>query len=249
MDLYGSINRKEKISELVFQQIKNSIINGMVKPGHKLPSERELVKQFEASRIAVREGLCALEAAGLITIKRGAGIFVNKLSSKTVTDSLFSILQLEKTSINAVTQARVVFEPSVARLAAEKAEQEDIEMLQASISEAESIHNSSKPSKLQPPATYQNIKFHSLVAQATHNNVIHLTMSPLFDVLNEMTKQLNIDNQKRAEISKRSTAYHKKILQALRNKDANKAYEYMLQDVMHVQGGFREIGTKRSNDR
>jgi len=72
MDSFTPV-RTVKITELIVDQIRKAILEGTMKPGDKLPSERELSDKFEASRIAVREALISLESAGLVQIKPGSG--------------------------------------------------------------------------------------------------------------------------------------------------------------------------------
>src|SRR4030042_2032810 len=97
-----------KISELVAQQIKDAILKGTMKQGDRLLPERELVERFRASRISVREALKSLETSGLLTIKPGSGVFVAEVSSKPLSEYLSSILRIKKTSMNDVTEARII---------------------------------------------------------------------------------------------------------------------------------------------
>ncbi|HEX6511658.1 MAG TPA: GntR family transcriptional regulator, partial [Chloroflexota bacterium] len=71
-NLFRSV-RTRRVSEQIEQQLAAAIFAGKLKPGDRLPPERELVERFEASRASVREATRALELAGLITIRPGAG--------------------------------------------------------------------------------------------------------------------------------------------------------------------------------
>jgi len=99
--------------------------------------------------------------------------------------------------------------------------------------------------KSNTPSAAQNIEFHSLVAAATQNQVIALTMKTLLDVVKEMTLEITNNFRKRVEISKQAVTYHKKILKALREKNSQRVYELMLKDIVQVQGGLK-IVTSRS---
>jgi GntR family transcriptional repressor for pyruvate dehydrogenase complex len=135
-----------KVSELIVRQIKRAILNGRMKPGEKLPPERELVQTFQASRISVREALKSLETAGLLMIKPGSGIFVAEANFKPLSDSLSSILRIQKASINDLTEARIIMEPSIAKLASERISREDLTKLEKNIHETLSIVKSDLPS-------------------------------------------------------------------------------------------------------
>lgn len=227
-----------KISALVAQQIKDAILKGTMKPGYKLPPERELVKHFQASRVSIREALKSIEASGLLKIKPGSGVFVSEISSKPISDSLSSILRMQRISINEITEARIILEPYIAKLATEKITGEDLEKL------GKNIHETSRIVKSNTPSPAQNIEFHSLIAAATKNQVIALTMKTLLDVVKEMTLEITNHLQKRIEISKQAVVYHKKILKALREKNSQKVYELMLKDIIQVQSGLKIVTSK-----
>src|SRR5260370_15912541 len=65
--------KRQRVYESVAEQIRQAIFSGQIEPGHKLPPERELARQFQTSRVALREALRALEQEGMISIKRGFG--------------------------------------------------------------------------------------------------------------------------------------------------------------------------------
>lgn len=84
-------------------------------------------------------------------------------------------------------------------------------------------------------------EFLSLIAEATHNPVINLTMNPMFDVVKEMNSEVNKDLPRGVEISKQSVIYHKKILKALREKNSQKVYELMLKHIFQIQEGLKRV--------
>jgi len=169
-----------KISERIARQIKDTILSGSMKSGDRLPPERELVEHFQASRISIREALKSLETSGLLAIKPGSGVFVAEINSKPMSESLSSILRIQKTSINELTEARIILEPNIARLAAERITARELATLEQNIEESLGVLKSHSP------APEQNIRFHSLIAEATHNPVVTLTMNPIFYVLTYM---------------------------------------------------------------
>lgn len=233
MNSFRSV-KSGKVSELIAFQIKNAILDGSMKLGDKLPPERELVQRFHASRISVREALKSLETSGLLTIKPGSGVFVAEINSKQMSESLSSILRIQKASMNELTEARIILEPNIARLASERMLPEDLIKLEQNIQETARIVKSHSP------APAQNIEFHSLIAEATHNPVISLTMKTLFEVVKEMTLETTDNLPKRIETSSHAVAYHKKILKALREKNYEKVYELMQKHVLQIQEGLKK---------
>ena len=224
-----------KISERIARQIKDAILSGAMKSGDRLPPERELVEHFQASRISIREALKNLETSGLLAIKPGSGVFVAEINSKPISESLSSILRIQKTSINEITEARILLEPSIARLAAERITSEGLAALERNIEETLRILKSHSP------APEQNIRFHSLIAEATHNAVITSTMNPIFDVLKEMNLEIKGNLQKRIKLSREALECHKKILKAFREGNCQKIYELMLKHILQNQGALNRV--------
>lgn len=124
-----------RISEEVAQQLKESIMFGHFKPGERLPTERELSEQFQVSRAATREALRVLENAGFIVTRQGAtgGAFVTSLSFERISNAFLDLFMAEKISISEINHVRVLVEPEVARLAAQRITPEYAEKLKAEI--------------------------------------------------------------------------------------------------------------------
>jgi GntR family transcriptional repressor for pyruvate dehydrogenase complex len=227
-----------KISLLIAQQIKSSILNGDMKPGDRLPPERELVDYFQASRISVREALKNLETCGLLLIRPGSGVFVSEADSKPINESFSSILRIQKTSLGDLTEARVILEPHLVRLACEKISQEDFLRLENNIQEASKIVESGNS------ATTINLEFHSIIAETTHNPVVALAMRTMFNVWNEWISELRENLHKRIQISEQAICYHRKILEAFREKDPQKVQDLMFRHITQIQGGLAELQSK-----
>lgn len=228
MGLFKSV-KSGNISELIARQIKSAILNGTMKPGDRLPPERDMAEQFQTSRVSVREALKRLEAAGLLTIKRGSGVYASGISSKPMTDSLSSILKIQKTSIHELIEARIIFEPHIVRLATERITPEDFQELDNNIAEASRIIRSNVS------ASSINIEFHSIIARATHNLVIALTMENMFNVTKEWFLERSGDSKKMMKLSRQSILYHKRILEALRERNSQKVYELMLKHTLLIK--------------
>ncbi len=229
--------RTGKVSDLIIEQIKSAIHAGSLKPGDRLPSERELAEGFQASRISTREALKRLEAAGLVTVKVGSGVFVAQMDSKLMSESLFSILRVQNGTIDDLTEARLTFEPSVARLAADKITKEDIAALEENTRQAEMAI------KLGLSAYEKNIEFHSLVAQATRNLTISLTMKTMLDVMKDMSSDIARDNTPRTvnRFARMAVRVHEEIVAALKERDSQKVYSLMQKDILRIQDGLKKL--------
>jgi DNA-binding FadR family transcriptional regulator len=226
--------KQEKRHQVISREIRKTIIDGTMRPGDRLPAERELSGIFQASRIVIREALKSLEASGLVVIKPGSGVFVANGSSKTMSDSLYSILRMQNTSISEVTEARLIMEPNIARIAAQRATEADFQRLEANIREARRV------SREKVPPTAQNIGFHSILAEMTHNAVVILTMKSLLEVLDAMFLDFSRNAARRLRIARDSLNQHVKVLQALRERDPEKVYRLMFDHIVEIQSGLTE---------
>src|SRR5207248_3562282 len=128
----AAASRQARVSEAIVHRIKKQITEGRLVAGHKLPAEREMARQFKTSRVSVREAYRSLEEVGVLRIRRGAdgGAFIAQLDHEPVLRSLALVLALGKTSHNELTEARMLIEPPIARLAALRARKDDIARLE-----------------------------------------------------------------------------------------------------------------------
>jgi len=111
--------KQPRISEGVFNQLKEAILSNDFKAGDKLPSERDLAEQFQVSRVAIREAIRALENNGFVLIRQGAagGAFVTDLTFEQLASACLDLFLANKISIHELHSVRILIEPEVARLA------------------------------------------------------------------------------------------------------------------------------------
>lgn len=109
-----------RISEEIAEQLKQHFLTGHIKPGDKLPPEKDLAEEFQVSRIAIREALRILENSGFITIRQGVngGAFFKELTFENIANSFLDLFLSDKISIPELYHVRLLVEPEIARLAA-----------------------------------------------------------------------------------------------------------------------------------
>ena len=127
-----------RLFENVSASIRRDISNGTLKPGDKLPSERELAETLGVGRPVVREALRSLEEAGILLFRRGitGGAFVGTGDGRTVTRSITDLIFLGAISLDDLTEARTCLLRFAAELAAERGTEEDFDALEANVDEA-----------------------------------------------------------------------------------------------------------------
>src|SRR5580700_12240784 len=107
--------------EQIVQQIQHSILQGTLKPGDQLPSERELAVKFGVSRTAVREAVKTLREKGLVEPFSGRGTFVTNGTSQAIRQSLDLMIRINQQEGSAhLAELRLVLEPEIAGLAASR---------------------------------------------------------------------------------------------------------------------------------
>src|SRR5437667_5601093 len=108
--------------------IERAMYEGALANGDRLPSERELGRRFGASRVAVREALRALEHRGMLEVRQGScgGHFVRELDAGVMARDFRTLLRLGRVTAAQLTEARLIIEPEMARLAAERATDLDV---------------------------------------------------------------------------------------------------------------------------
>lgn len=123
--------RTPRVYEHIVAQIERAIYEGRLAHGDKLPPERQLVREFGASRVAVREALRALEHRGLVEVRQGSagGYFIRELDATTVVRDLSTLFRLGRVSLAHVAEARALLEPESARLAAARATDHELKRL------------------------------------------------------------------------------------------------------------------------
>ncbi len=119
-----------RLYESVIEQIMNLIKNNKLKPGDKLPPERELAEKLSISRGSLREAFRVLESRGLIKSKPGGGRYIREIRKNGHNSTENIISSLEKSSILELLEAREMFEVKIAKIAAQKATPEDIELIE-----------------------------------------------------------------------------------------------------------------------
>lgn len=110
-----------RVSENIAGQLKDAILCGDFKTGEKLPSERELTKAFQVSRVAVREAIRSLEFTGFVDIRQGpyGGAYVQRLGYERLTEFYTDLFLAGQLSVQELVQARIYLEPEITRLAAD----------------------------------------------------------------------------------------------------------------------------------
>ncbi|MFC1901425.1 FadR/GntR family transcriptional regulator [Chloroflexota bacterium] len=226
-----------RLSEIIEESIKDLILDGQLKPGSKLPTEKEISRQFSVSIVTVREALRGLEAYGIIQKKRGkdGGIFVTELDIGTVKSAMYRFLTSARFSAKDVSEVRRIVQPATVKIAASQITPEELKALEKNIKYCEKKIERTKKNFSENDffeIEERNVEFHRLIGEATHNPVLALTVDYVEDFLLSFKKSaLNPDIQ----FSLRTIRDHRTIYGDLQKGDAQAAEKDMLKHIGFVE--------------
>lgn len=218
-----------KTYEEVSDYIKDQIINGVYKPGDRLPSLREFSELFGVGQSTMREAISALKTMGLVTIRQGEGTFVTRLNPDEVLSGFEPIQPVTEQDIMSLLEVRKIIETGIVQLAAERRSDEDLQRIEDALKEMEAaVSNGDLGEKA-------DWKFHYEIAKACHNPVLESIMQSISET---MSKALKASREKMFQTKgnpERLLAEHKEIFKAIANKNSKRAEESMLYHLLGVE--------------
>lgn len=216
--------RRNKVYEEVAKQIERLILNKL-KPGDKLPSERELAETLKVSRSSIRDAIRSLELMGLVEPRQGTGTIVREVSAETVLNPFSTALKHRQELVGELLDFRKMLEPPLAARAATHASAEDI-------AEMEEILQRQEEKQINGEAAVaEDAEFHYSVALASGNSVILKVLDVLMDVLRD-TRERSLQLPGRPQ---KSLAGHRRILAAIKRHDGEAAKAAMRRHIEDVE--------------
>lgn len=222
--------KKENISDQVFEQLRNNIIDGIWKQGDKLPSENDLVEAFGVSRITIRQALSKLTTLGLIETRTGEGSFVTELKPGIFMNNMIPYIYLNQESLEELLEFRYVIEVETAGIAANKITDEDIERLEKSLKRMES--NVDDLSKY----VEEDLHFHMIIANSSKNSLIiqihNIVRSIIKRSIKNLTENIGVEN---------GLKYHKQIIEALKERDEVMVKNIMREHLYQAYNAYKDL--------
>lgn len=212
-----SLNRKS-LAQRVEEQIVDLLITDQLKPGDKLPAEKELVVMLEVSKPVLKEAISSLESLGIITRKAKDGIYFNeKIGAKPFS----TMLSLVNDNLEAVIEARMTLELGLVTFAAEKITEPELANLKESIDAIEASPNDDYGEL--------DLRFHQIIATSVDNPVIQ----GMVDSLLTAHKKINTQIPKREKGI--TVKHHRKIYDALSRRDPHASFQAMYEHLNFVR--------------
>lgn len=226
-----------KVFEQVAMQIEKRILDGELRSGDRLPTERELAEQFQVSRTAVREAMKILAQKGLVDMRPGRGTIVIDGAHEAMQDSIGLVMKLKLGEVGGsdnLVEVRGILETEIAALAAARATEKEI----AAMREAVRIMDES----LNDADTYiaADNRFHEALARATQNALIIILVNSIVNLLSEQRKQVfQVEGG-----PQRGQVHHKRILDSVIRREPEAARSAMHSHLRQVR---EDIGGSSSH--
>ncbi len=218
--------RTSRLYEQIVQQIEESVLNGSLKPGDQLPAERDLAQRLGVSRTAVREAVKTLREKGLVEAYSGRGTFVTDGTSQAARQSFDLMVKIgQQEGSPHLAELRLILEPGIAALAAERVKEEDLTALREAVAVMDRAQK-------QPEAYIEaDLDFHLALAEAVANPLILSLIDSIVGLLREQRiKIFNVEGG-----PQRGQFHHKRILEAMERRDPETARSAMRAHLEQVR--------------
>jgi len=210
---------KTHLASLVAQRLRDLILRGKVKPGQRLPSERQLAKLLNVTRTTLREALKMLETWHFVVIRQGDGVrvqdYLRSANIEILSDLLFREGTIDREILMNILEARELFGRTVARLAATRANPEEIERYATLVQELVQVKEDAR--LLQE----KDFECFDALCQASHNLVFVFVLNAIRSIYFRHMDYFAVLYKDR----ERFVRGHTKLLEALKNKDEKGAEE------------------------
>ena len=233
---FQALERMPTLSDRVTNSVLKLIAQSALKPGDRLPSERDLGERFGVSRTVVREALRSLAAKGVLDVRSGSGATVARVNVERASEALRLYVQSAQGGVDGVTYAQIndvreMIETRVARMAASSASDQDVARLLA-------VHEEFCANADDPEITSRlDVAFHRAIAESVHNPLFLVMLDSIEPVLLEIRRRV-------ARVPGRpgrAIEAHGLILQRIRERDAEGAELAMTAHLKESRGIWRNL--------
>jgi len=171
----------EKLSQSVIRQVELLILRGILRPGERLPSERELAERMDVSRPSLREAIADLQERGLLSTRPNAGVYVADVLGSAFSPALVDLFARHDEAVFDYLAFRRDMEGLAAERAARLGSDTDLQVIGAIFAKMEAAHGKRDPSD----EAALDAQFHMAIIEASHNVVMLHMMRSMFDLLRQ----------------------------------------------------------------
>jgi len=173
--------QQEKLSHGVIRQIEGLILRGVLRPGERLPSEREMSERMGVSRPSLREALADLQDRGLLSSRAGAGVYVADVLGSAFSPALVTLFATDNEAVFDYISFRRDMEGLAAERAARLASDTDLKVINTIFEKMEAAHKKRNPAD----EAQLDADFHLSIIEASHNIIMLHMMRSMYELLRE----------------------------------------------------------------
>jgi GntR family transcriptional regulator, transcriptional repressor for pyruvate dehydrogenase complex len=224
----------KRVSDQAYEQIRDLIFRGQLKPGEQIMPERDLAQALGVSRPTVREAIKQLVTMGLLEHRQGQGTYVRSISDQRELNPLAAMIEGHSPTLEELLEVRMGLEGQAVTLAAQRATPEDLQVLEKALAQ---MLEENRAGRLGIEA---DVSFHMAIAYATKNTVQVHIMKTFYDLLHYGIKEnlhyLYEDPANLIMIGKQ----HTEIFQGIKEHNPEAAYAAMKRHISFVLNFFQE---------
>ena len=220
--------KAKRVSDQAYEQIRDLIFRGQLKPGDQIMPERELAQALGVSRPTVREAIKKLVTMGLLEHRQGQGTFVSSTDAQREHNPLAAVMEGHDASLEELLEVRMGLEGQSVILAAQRATAEDLQVLATAL---EAMFSENDAGRL---GIDEDVAFHMAIAFASKNQVQVHIMKSFYDLLHYGIKenlQALWEQPTSLPIIRRQ---HQGIFAAIKDHDPEAAYRAMREHITFV---------------
>ncbi len=226
----------EKLSQSVVRQIEQLILRGILRPGERLPSERELSERLGVSRPSLRDAISELQERGLLTTRAGAGIYVADVLGSAFAPALIRLFADHDEAVFDYIAFRRDLEGVAAARAATSATETDLKVIDTLFNKMEAAHSKRNPTD----EAELDAQFHIAIIEASHNVIMLHMMRSMFDLLKEgvfYNRQVMFKQRNTRDIL---LEHHRAMNEAIQARDPEAAREAVSDHLTFVEEALKQ---------
>jgi GntR family transcriptional regulator, glc operon transcriptional activator len=237
-----SVSSRRQVDDIVAERIEQLILDGSLKVGQALPSERRLCETLGISRSSLREGLKVLRGRGIVETTQGRGTFIARLIDSQAEKPLMHLFSAHPRTIYDVLDVRALLEGEAARLAALHGSGADFALITRHYREMADAERMSDVDNFDPVAHARiDHAFHRVVCEASHNPVLVLTLRSLSDLILTSVFACIKNLYHRPAHKSRMDAQHARLYHAIIEREADEAKAAAIEHLHGLRDSLREI--------
>ena len=212
--------RPVRAYERIVEQVEERVFRGQLRPGERLPSEREMMAQFRVSRSTVREALRVLESSGLVRSRPGDphGPQILPFSPSTLHNAMARLVRVDEVGLGELVQFRMLLDGWAMRLAARLATNDELAAIDAAMADMAAALD-----RGYEEFSKADVAFHDAIARASRSTLIQVCSDVVRGVVLGLIEHKIANAEDSRELMARSLRHHEEVLAAVKGRDGDRA--------------------------